>query len=427
MFRQFFCEVCKMAEIFKLNNGLRVVNEYMPYSKSIAFGIFVKNGSRNETDEMSGVSHFIEHMLFKGTEKRNAKDIAEDMDSIGCSINAYTAKEYTCYYFRVLDENIDTAMEILCDMFFNSVFDGNELEKEKRVIYEEIGMYDDQPDDAVVDKLHTKIWAGSSLGKPILGTKESLSKIDKKQLVEYFNKNYKVDNTVISFAGNIDRNKAEFYSNKYFGNWKTENLEQYDTKAVYKPVNVNIKKNIEQLHLCVAFEGLNIFDERRYVLALLNIAVGGGMSSRLFQCIREELGLVYSIYSYASSYADTGLFEICAELNPEQADTVIKNIIENLSIVKNDVLTDRSLKKLKTQLKSNVILGQEGVGGTMSAMGRSVVLKNEYISADTLIKKIEMVTAEDIRKLANEIFNIDKLSISLAGNTENADIKYIIK
>ena len=319
-----------MAECFKLENGLRVISEYMPYSKSIAFGIFVKNGSRNEPEDLSGVSHFIEHMLFKGTGKRSQKNIAEDMDAIGGEINAYTAKEYTCYYMRVLDENIDSAMELLCDMFFNSVFDEKEMEREKNIIYEEIGMYEDQPDDVVVDRLHSEIWKNSSLGKPILGTRESVGNIDRNRLVKYFNENYRTENTVISFAGNIDRERTEYYANKYFGNRKNEKIYQYDTKAVYEPVFLNTKKNIEQVHLCMNFEGLNIYDENRYTMALLNLAAGGGMSSRLFQSIREELGLVYSIYSYTSSYRDTGVFEICAELNPANTETVIKNILYNL-------------------------------------------------------------------------------------------------
>ena len=416
-----------MAECFKLENGLRVISEYMPYSKSIAFGIFVKNGSRNEPEDLSGVSHFIEHMLFKGTGKRSQKNIAEDMDAIGGEINAYTAKEYTCYYMRVLDENIDSAMELLCDMFFNSVFDEREMEREKNIIYEEIGMYEDQPDDVVVDRLHSEIWKNSSLGKPILGTRDSVGNIDRNRLVKYFNENYRTENTVISFAGNIDRERAEYYANKYFGNRKNEKIYQYDTKAVYEPAFLNTEKNIEQVHLCMNFEGLNIHDENRYTMALLNLAAGGGMSSRLFQSIREELGLVYSIYSYTSSYRDTGVFEICAELNPANTETVIKNILYNLEKMKNDIISDEKLDKLKIQLKSNIILGQEGTGGTMSAMGRSIVLKNEYTDPETVLRKIEMVKAGDIKKLADKIFNINSFSISLAGNTKNTDIESIIK
>lgn len=416
-----------MAECFKLENGLRVISEYMPYSKSIAFGIFVKNGSRNEPEDLSGVSHFIEHMLFKGTGKRSQKNIAEDMDAIGGEINAYTAKEYTCYYMRVLDENIDSAMELLCNMFFNSVFDEKEMEREKNIIYEEIGMYEDQPDDVVVDRLHSEIWKNSSLGKPILGTRESVGNIDRNRLVKYFNENYRTENTVISFAGNIDRERTEYYANKYFGNRKNEKIYQYDTKAVYEPVFLNTKKNIEQVHLCMNFEGLNIYDENRYTMALLNLAAGGGMSSRLFQSIREELGLVYSIYSYTSSYRDTGVFEICAELNPANTETVIKNILYNLEKMKNDAISEEKLDKLKIQLKSNIILGQEGTGGTMSAMGRSIVLKNEYTDPETVLRKIEMVKAGDIKKLADKIFNINSFSISLAGNTKNTDIESIIK
>lgn len=416
-----------MAECFKLENGLRVISEYMPYSKSIAFGIFVKNGSRNEPEDLSGVSHFIEHMLFKGTGKRSQKNIAEDMDAIGGEINAYTAKEYTCYYMRVLDENVDSAMELLCDMFFNSVFDEKEMEREKNIIYEEIGMYEDQPDDVVVDRLHSEIWKNSSLGKPILGTRESVGNIDRNRLVKYFNENYRTENTVISFAGNIDRERTEYYANKYFGNRKNEKIYQYDTKAVYEPVFLNTKKNIEQVHLCMNFEGLNIYDENRYTMALLNLAAGGGMSSRLFQSIREELGLVYSIYSYTSSYRDTGVFEICAELNPANTETVIKNILYNLEKMKNDAISEEKLDKLKIQLKSNIILGQEGTGGTMSAMGRSIVLKNEYTDPETVLRKIEMVKAGDIKKLADKIFNINSFSISLAGNTKNTDIESIIK
>lgn len=416
-----------MAECFKLENGLRVINQYMPYSKSIAFGIFVKNGSRNESEDLSGVSHFIEHMLFKGTEKRNQKDIAEDIDATGGDINAYTAKEYTCYYTRVLDENIDSAMELLCDMFFNSVFDEKETEREKNIIYEEIGMYEDQPDDVAVDRLHCEIWKNSSLGKPILGTRESVESISRDRLVEYFNKNYTAENTVLSFAGNIDRKKAEYYSSKYFGEWENKKSRQYNTKAVYNPAIIEIEKNIEQVHLCMNFEGLNIWDENRYALALLNADVGGGISPRLFQAIREELGLVYSIYSYTSSYTDTGVFEICAELSPLNIEKVIKSILFNLEKMKKDIISEKKLDKLKIQLKSNIILGQEGTGGTMSAMGRSFVLRNEYIEPQSLLTKIEGVKAEDINRLANKIFDTESFSISLAGQTKNTDINSIIK
>lgn len=416
-----------MAECFRLENGLGIINEYMPRCKSIAFGIFVKNGSRNEERYLNGASHFIEHMLFKGTDKRSQKDIAEDMDNIGGEINAYTAKEYTCYYLRVIDENIDMALELICDMFFNSVFDKRDMEREKTVIYEEISMYDDQSDDVVVERLHRAIWENSSLGQPILGTEESLEYITREKLVKYFNENYRPENTVISFAGNIDRKKALYYGEKYFGMWKKGRLRQYDTKAVYKPAFVVNPGRGEQLHICVNFEGPNMSEESRYPLAVLNMAAGGGVSSLLFQKIREEMGLAYSIYSYTTGYRDTGVFEICSELNPSNAKDAIENIFAVLKYMKENKISSEKLGKLKNQLKSSIILGQEGTGSIMSAMGRAFVLKNEYTPVEKVIEKIECVTEDDVAGLAKKIFDFDKFSISLAGNTKNADSETIIK
>lgn len=415
-----------MAESFRLENGLGIINEYMPYSRSIAFGIFVRNGSRNEISSLNGVSHFIEHMLFKGTKKRSQKDIAEDMDTMGGEINAYTAKEYTCYYFKVIDENIDEAMELICDMFFNSVFDEKDVEREKAVIYEEIGMYDDQCDDVAVERLHREIWKNSSLGQPILGTEESLENITRDKIVKYFNENYRPENTVISFAGNIDRAKALYYGEKYFGAWEKGKVKRYDTKAVYEPAFVVNNKNSEQLHICMNFEGPSMSDEMRYPLAVLNMAAGGGVSSLLFQKIREEMGLAYSIYSYTTSYKDTGVFEICSELNPANGVEAVENIIDVLKYMKENVISDERLKRLKNQIKSGIILGQEGTGAIMSAMGRALVLRNEYLPIQRVIEKIESVRADDVAYAASKILNSEKFSISVAGNTKNACVDGII-
>lgn len=416
-----------MVEIVKLSNGVQIVMEPISFIRSISFGIFVKNGSRNEDKDTNGISHFIEHMLFKGTENRNAKQIAEEMDSVGGQMNAYTTKEYTCYYTKTLDTHFDIAIDVLTDMFFNSKFDDTEIKKECNVILEEINMYEDAPEDLVYDELQYNIWKGNSLAYPILGTKETITRFDNKTFKKYLKCNYRPSNTVISVAGNFDKESMIKKIEAYFKDWKDEECYQKKEEVVYNPCIIKKEKDIEQIHLCIAFPGIPLGDDDSYALVALNTIFGGGMSSRLFQRIREENGLAYSVYSYNSNYKDAGLFTIYSGLNPSQINSVVSLILNEINMLKTDKITEKQLKKTKEQMKSNFLLSLENSSNRMSSMGRSLLLLEKILTPDQLIEKINDVTIEKIDKLIERIFNFDKISASIVGKVNNINLEELIK
>ncbi len=407
-----------MVDVVKLKNGVTAVFEKVPSVRSISFGIFVKNGSRNENINNNGISHFIEHLMFKGTLNRSAADIAEDMDGVGGQVNAYTSKEYTCYYFKVLDEHFDKAFDVLADMFFNSKFDDCDIEKECKVIIEEINMYEDTPEEVCYDELQYNVWKDSSLGLPILGTKDIISKFDSKIIRDYFKSHYRPDNTVLAVAGNFDTTQMENKFNEYFGKWKCNEDELCENKDVeYKTCILKKEKDIEQVHLSICFPSLKLGTEDNYTLTALNTIFGGGMSSRLFQRIREENGLAYSVYSFCTSYVDAGLFNIYAGLNPIQLSSVKKLIFDEIRIIKESKVSDLQVDKIKQQLKSNYILNLENTSSKMSGIGRSMLLLNKIKTPQEVIEKINMITSDGIQKLVNTIFDMDKYSESIVGRS----------
>jgi len=283
-----------MHRKFKLKNGIRVVCERIPYVRSVSTGIWVRTGSRNENTDNNGISHFVEHMLFKGTRNRTAAQIAECIDNIGGQINAFTGKECTCFYTRTLDEHIETALDVLSDMFFNSLFDNKDIALEKKVILEEINMYEDSPEDLVHDMLSETVWLGTSIGQPILGTKSSLGNINRSMILDYMNERYTQSNTVIAIAGNYDEERLETLLEKYFGNREPRDVKgQEPQKAEFMPAIRVKEKDTEQVHVCIGFEGIRTGDDDIYPLLAISNLLGGGMSSRLYQKIREEKGLVY--------------------------------------------------------------------------------------------------------------------------------------
>ena len=293
-----------MVIIRTLKNGIRVALEEIPYVRSISFGIWVKNGSRNERPHENGVSHYIEHMMFKGTENRSARQIAEEMDALGGQINAYTTKEYTCYHTRVLDRHFDRALDVMSDMLLRPLFAEGDVRKEKNVILEEIAMYDDAPEELVHDALQDSIWRDSALGMPILGTAETIDGFGAEFIREYYEKNYHTENIVLSAAGNFKLDDMLEKLNAALGGWKREQPSQpYNTAASYQIAAVEKEKDVEQVHVCLAFPGLEREHPMKYAAAIFNTLFGGGMSSRLFQRVREENGLTYSIYSYTTAFA----------------------------------------------------------------------------------------------------------------------------
>lgn len=398
----------------KLSNGIRVVAEEMKYMNSIAFGVYVGCGSRYENDENNGIAHYIEHMLFKGTDKRSAADIAADMDELGGQLNAFTSKEYTCFYFKVLSEHFEKALEILSDMLTGSKFDKNDIIRERTVIDEEISIYEDTPEDLVFDRLQYEVWGRKNLGLEILGTHESISRFDHDFFVEYMKNNYRTDNIVLSAAGNFDTDSLCALLETAFSGFIPNSYRNTMTEAVYTPKNVVTYKDIEQLHLCMAFPSVKLSD-KSYALSVLNTICGGGMSSRLFQRIREEKGLCYSVYSTYSSYVDTGIFMIYCGLNPSNLEEVKHICRDELEELKTEAISEEELGRIKGQIKSGFLLSDESTSSRCSKIGRNTLLRGFCRSNAEALDILDKVSLQEVRELAEHIFDFDKMSLSLVG------------
>jgi predicted Zn-dependent peptidase len=417
-----------MFTVVTIGNSLKIALEEVNCVRSVSFGIWVKNGSRNESPEMNGISHFIEHMLFKGTDNRTAKEIADDMDEVGGQINAYTTKEFTCYYTRTLDTHFDVALDVLADMFFRSKFDDLEIKKERNVILEEINMYEDTPEDLAHDLLQYNVWQDNALGRSILGTRESISRFDHDSFRDYYDGNYYPERAVITVVGHFDSAEVTAKIEKYFAPFASRQTPQTPVgAALYKPCVATKNKDIEQVHLCVGFPSISLGDPRAYDLTALNAIFGGGMSSRLFQTIRERHGLVYSVYSYSVGFTDTGLFTIYAGLNPTQAEDVLRLIFSEIKNFFTDRVTELQLRKAKEQLKSNFLLGMESTSGRMSGLGRSQLLLGRTFTDDQIIEKIDAVSLTSLYALAEQIFQVDQASLCVVGNIGDSDFEEIMR
>ncbi|MED3787660.1 pitrilysin family protein [Peribacillus frigoritolerans] len=407
-----------MIKKYTCQNGVRIVLENIPTVRSAAIGVWIKTGSRNETPELNGVSHFLEHMFFKGTTKRNAREIAESFDSIGGQVNAFTSKEYTCYYAKVMDNHASYALEILADMFFNSTFDGEELKKEKNVVYEEIKMYEDTPDDIVHDLLSKAVYENHPLGYPILGTENTLETFNSDTLKKYVHDMYTPDKVVVSIAGNVDEKLIKEVES-YFGSYQggEERLEL--VKPSFHENRITRKKDTEQAHLCLGYNGLEIGNDKTYSLITLNNILGGSMSSRLFQDVREQRGLAYSVYSYHSSYQDSGMVTVYGGTGTNQLDSLYETIQETLDTLKRDGITEKELRNSKEQLKGSLMLSLESTNSRMSRNGKNELMLGEHRSLDDIIIKIDEVTEDTVNELANQIFT--EHSLSLVSPLENWD------
>lgn len=392
-----------MYKKYTLDNGLRIVTEHIPQVKSISIGLWIKAGSRNEDESNNGVSHFIEHMLFKGTENRSAKDIAEEIDGIGGQINAFTSKECTCYYAKVLDEHYELVLDVLADMFFKSKLDSLEIDKERSVIIEEISMYEDSPEDLAHDLLSQTIYSGNTLGLPILGTQKTLENIDKKSMKDYMENYYTPDNTVIAIAGNFEEKSLLQAIEKRFANWESQPHRSKQASEIKLNFEEKVKKKeIEQVHLCLGFQGTSLDSKNLYPLLVFNNILGGSMSSRLFQNIREEKGLAYSIYSYPSIYTDSGFLAIYAGMNPQQYSVVSELISQELSNLREKGLTETEFRKSKEQLKGNYILGLESTSGRMSSMGKSELLLGKIYSPKEVVDRINRIEIKNVLQVIED-------------------------
>ena len=393
-----------MIEKHTLDNGVRVIIEKIPTVRSVALGIWVGTGSRYETPENNGISHFIEHMLFKGTETRSAKEIAESFDHIGGHVNAFTSKEYTCYYARVLDEHSPLALEILADMFFHSVFDEAELKKERNVVIEEIKMYDDTPDDLVHDLIARASYQNHPLGYSILGTEEVLGKLTREKILSYIDQRYTPQNVVITAAGNVSEQLLDEIK-AYFSPFKRMDHPDNITPALFHPEVRLKKKETEQAHLCLSFPGLEIGNKEMYSLILMNNILGGSMSSRLFQEVREERGLAYSVFSYHSSFQDSGMFTVYAGTTPKQLEEVYSVIMDTLSVIQAKGITKEELSKGKEQLKGSLMLSLESTNSRMSRLGKNELLLGKHLDLDQILQRVNEVTLESVQKVITNVFN----------------------
>lgn len=388
------------------NNGLRIVSEHIPHVRSVAVGIWVQAGSRYELPEENGLTHFIEHMLFKGTQKRTAKQIAEEFDRIGGNINAFTSKENTCYYAKVLDHHATHAVEILADMFFHSLFDPIEIDKERQVVLEEINMVEDTPDDIVHEYLWREMFGDDPLGAPILGTEETLSTFTKEMILAYMEKHYIPQNIVISVAGNIPAGLLT-YIEELFGDFTHDDVQKVSDFEIpsLRPIYTENSRETEQAHICLAYPGLSVKADNIYSLVILNNILGGSMSSRLFQEIREDKGLAYSIYSYHSSYEDTGVLAIYGGTSRNQLNELKSSINDTIQTIMENGFTETEVANAKEQLKGNLLLGLESSNARMSRNGKNELLYGKHRSLDEVSETIDEVTLNSVMDLAKEIFS----------------------
>ena len=400
----------------KLDNGIPVLIDNIESINTVSLGIFVNTGSRNEYSEESGVSHYIEHMMFKGTETRTAKEISEIIDNEGGMINAYTSRDLTVYYIQMLSNKIGTGIDVLSDMFMNSTFSEENLEKERNVIIEEIRMYDDIPEEIIHDE-NVKYAVTGVQSNSVLGTIESLKGITRERFLKYFNEQYVASNLVISVAGKVDVDDIYTLLNKGLGKFRDSNFRRdIDTSFIINGGENLIKKETNQVHLCFNTRGNGVKDDMKYPGAIISSVLGGNMSSRLFQKIREERGLAYSVYSYGTAFLEGGLFTIYAGTTKESYKEVLEIIKNEFNDIRKNGITESELQKSKNQFLSMLTFSLESSKGKMSRMANSYLLYDKVIDIDEIIEKIEKITLEDIKKTAEYLFQEEYYSYTVLGD-----------
>lgn len=392
-----------MIEQFTLPNGLRVLCEQLPHLRSVSMGVWVKAGSILEREHENGLSHLIEHMAFKGTGRRSAKQIAQEMDAVGGYLNAATSKLCTCYYAKVIDENLPLAADILSDIVRFPAIDPKELDKERNVVLEEISMTDDSPEDVAYDLIASAMFGRQPLGQTILGPRELISGYSREDILAFRARHYSPMNTCVAIAGNFDLNQVKDLMAQRFGDWTGGAGEIFPVNAVnQRPQTLIADKDTEQAHICLGYRGKPLGDADAYPMAVFNSILGGGMSSRLFQRIREESAMAYSVYSAPSAYPHCGDFTIYAAVSPRNVKTVLAQIDEETSLLVREGATQEEFDMAKAQLKGGFILGQESAYNRMNSMGSNMALMNRVITTDETIRRIEAVTPEDVRRVAAE-------------------------
>ena len=408
------------VERTRLANGVRIVTQHMPHLRSVSMGIWVNVGARDEAAAENGLSHMIEHMIFKGTSRRNAYQIAKAFDAIGGYTNAFTSLESTCYHAKVLDTHLDPMVEILADIFFNSLFAEEEFQRERDIVLQEIRMVEDSPEDLVHILAYDTFWGEHPLGRSILGTPQTLGGFDAERIRSFFRHNYQPDRIVITAAGNLTHERivallAPAFAGMPGGSGLTPRLApQARTGIVVHP------RAIEQVHLCLTGPGLSITDEHRYTLSLLNAILGGNMSSRLFQAIREQLGLAYAVYSFVSAYQDSGMLGVYAAVASENTGEAIRRILEQMRRLAAEPVSAQRLDEAKQYTRGSLILAAENNDHQMTRLAQNEIYFDRYIPLDEVVRRIDAVSAADIQNLAAALFASDGLALTLLGPVPKA-------
>ncbi len=400
-----------------LPNGLTILTEKMDHIRSVSIGIWVKSGSRHEDPNVNGISHFVEHMVFKGTSSRSAEDIARQVDSIGGNMDAFTGKETICFNVKVLDEHLPVAIDILSDMVLHPVFDVNEITRERGVILEEIKMDEDNPDYLVHEIFTQNFFKGHPLGKPILGTKETVRRFDQEAIWGYYGGKFSPGNMIISAAGNLNHKEFVDLLRQRFEQLPVGSNGWHDTPPkINSRIILRNKKALEQVQICVGVPSYSISHERRYVTYILNTLLGGGMSSRLFQNVREKQGLVYSIFSELNPFRDAGMLSVYAGTSRESAPKVVQSIVHEFRELKTAPIAEEELKRAKDQLKGNLMLSLESSTARMSNLARQEMYYDHFFTMDEIIDRIQAVTVEDLLETANELFQPQLIAVTVLGN-----------
>ena len=401
---------------------MRVVTEQISHLHSVSMGIWLNVGSRDEEENESGLTHFIEHMLFKGTQKRSALEIAKQLDAVGGMSNAFTSKENTCFHAKVLDTHLPLVVEILSDIFLQSVFDQVEVEREREVILQEINMVEDTPDEYVHILFNKNFWDGNSLGRPIFGNVQTVKSFTREMILEYLNRGYHPDRIVLTAAGNVNHQEFLELVGPAFSN-----IERHGHNFDRTPPRPNSRvdlypRDIEQIHLCLGTRGTSLHEKERYCCSILNVILGGSMSSRLFQEVRERRGLAYSIYSFLSSQTDTGMMGIYGAVRPDNIKETLELIRQELIRFKREPISDTELRAAKEHIKGGIYLAAENTDNRMSRLAKNEMIFNRFVTYEEIEADLERVTVEDIQALAQQIFQPEVMSLVLLGQVNGLDV-----
>lgn len=401
----------------RLANGVRVITEVMPHVRSVSAGLWVASGSRREKGPETGLCHFIEHMLFKGTGRRSAEDIAREVDSIGGNLDAFTSKEVVCFNIKVLDEHLDKGFDVLADLVLNPVFREEDINKEKGVILEELKMEEDSPDYLVHEIFCSNFWKDHPLGKPILGNKETIRGFDRPAIDEYYRRMYVPSDMVLTAAGNLNHGHVVKLADQHFSSLETRPPSPPDlAPSTHARIALRNKKSLEQVHLCMGVPSYPLPHQERFGCYILNTLLGGGMSSRLFQNIRERQGLAYAVFSELNPYRDTGLLAVYAGTSIESTPKVVTSVLKEFRQLKAEPVPADELRRAKDHLKGSLMLSLESTASRMSNLARQEMYFGRFFTLDELIDSIEAVKTEDIQRIANEFFDQKHIALTILGN-----------